>query len=704
MLTGNKQFFANMNPRDIPTKGSVDYDAFFENEAKKIKYGVVIDGVRIHGWLYWHLNHWHIYTDIEDKVDNTIKRTFKRPDARDNEWIIQEAIIQAEAERKGIMLFGVRRFGKTEFEASYIGRSATVFKGTQNLVTGGNWVDIDLITTPVMLGLDNLHPYFKTGRIGENPRKDIELGTKDKKGTRNPWSKIMMRNYEDGNNTEAAAGVTPSAFVIDEVGKFQFAQCLAAAIPSFTSPFGWRCIPILTGTSGYIKTGSDAERYFNNPEANNFIMRELKEEGGKKVSVFISGLRRMEGKIETTFGKFVENDKGILLPAESELNEIKLLESNFEIAEALIDEERRKAKLDPDPIALLKATMYYPKNTKELFLTDDGNDLPIEAINETIDYLQRNPDLQGKPVRVYRGVDGKVKFTYTTDKLPIMNYPLTKDTDTDAAGIMYEPPMDNAPTYLYIAGADPYNQNESKLGSLGTNYIYKRLYDPISGTFNRRIVFSYAARPKLMKTWHEQVELMLELYNAVCLPENEATTFIQFFDAKNKGHLLADGYNFVKEIAPNSSTKGRVKGLPASTTVQKFYHAAIKTYLTEMVQTGTDETGEFTEKMGVIRIPDIMLLKELANLRINTKTGKKEGNYDRYIAFGHVLAHEIWADKIYPYVFATAEEKEKPKQPEPKVIRSPFGLAGASNPFGVQPKNQTPNPFGINKKQVVRKN
>lgn len=699
-IINSPEFFINM--KSIPTKGSVEYEDFFAREAYKIQYGVTIDGVYIHGWLYWHLNHWHIYTDTEDPINNTIKRIFKRPDLRDNEWIINDAIVQAERERKGIMLFGVRRFGKTEFEASYVGRSATIFKGSQNLVTGGNWNDIDLITRPLTLGLDNLHPYFVNGRISENLRKDIEIGTKDKKGKRYPWSLIAMRNYEDGNHTEAAAGVTPSSFVIDEVGKFNFAQCLAAAIPSFASPFGWRCIPILTGTSGYIKSGSDAERYFNNPEANNFIVRELQEEGGKKTSVFISGYHRIDAKVTTTLGNYVYRKSGILVPDDSELNQIPFKESDFTLADNIMDEERRLAKLNPDATAYLKAVMYSPKNTKELFLTDEGNDLPIEAINEWIDYLQRNPKLQGKPVRVFRGADGKVGYSYNTEKLPVMDYPLTKDSDTDAAGIMYEPPMDNIPTYLYIAGADPYNQNESRLGSLGVNYIYKRMYDPISGTFNRRIVFSYAARPKLMKDWHERVEMMLELYGATCLPENEATTFIQFFDAKNKGYLLADGYNFVKEIAPGTTTKGRVKGLPATTTVQRYYHALTKTYLTEMVQIETDTDGEFVEKMGLVRIPDIMLLKELAALRFNLRTGKKEGNYDRYVAFGHVLAHEIWADKIYPLIYDIVEEKEEKKE-MPKVIRNPFGMAGASNPFGMQFKKQTADPFGINRRQTVKK-
>jgi hypothetical protein len=680
----SKEFFKNI--KSIPTETSSEYDAFFEEERRKITYGVTINGVYIHGWLYWHLNHWHIYTDAVDEIDNSIKRIFVRPYARDNEWIIQEALLQAEKERKGIMLFGVRRFGKTEFEASYIGRSATMNKGSQNLITGGNWVDIDLITTPLTGGLDSLHPYFVAGRISENPRKDIVLGFKNKSGKKNPWSIIAMRNYEDGNNTEAAAGVTPSAFVIDEVGKFNFSQCLAAAKPSFTSPFGWRCVPILTGTSGYIKANSDAERYFSNPEANNFISRILKEEGNKKVSVFISGLRRMEGKVKTTFGKFIEKESGILIPENSELHEIDFFDSDFNLAENIIDEERRLAALSPDPIELLKATMYYPKNTKELFLTDTGNNFPLEAIKATIEYLEANPALQGTPCRLYRDAgDGKVRISYNTDKQALNIFPLEKKDEIlkDAAIIIYEEPILNPPPYLYLSGADPYAESDSDTSdSLGSVYIYKRLYDPLTTTYQRRIVAEYTGRPKTLKEWHTNVEMLLELYNAVCLPENNTGTFIQYFDSKDKGYMLADAYDFLKEISPKTSIKStRAKGLPATPGVQKYYKELIFHYLTEELTLASKEDGTPITQLGVIRIPSIGLLRELLSYN-------KEGNFDRYVAFGHTLAHEVWADKIYPFVKMRPAEPEK-QENRPPTIQSPFG------PISQQSSRKLVNPFGL---------
>lgn len=682
-----------LNMKSIPIKDSREYDDFWRNERKKAEYGITISGVNIPPFLYWHSQLWNIYVDRPDELNNIIKRTFQHPTFRDNEWLIAEGLEEAQAARKGIMIFGSRRLGKSEFAASYIGRHATLYKGSENIITAGNWGDIDVITYKLTQGLNNLPHYFRFGRLQEGLRKEIELGFKRKDGgiiQRLSFSKIIMRNHEEGNDTEAIANITASSFVMDEVGKSKFAKVFDAAKPAFTSPYGWRCVPILTGTSGDIKKSSDAEKFFKNPEANNFIVRELKEEGGIRVSMFISGLRRMEGKIKTTLGNYIQTEKGILLPEDSELFTVPFDNTDPIKAETIIDEERLQASMSPDPTALLKATMYYPKTTKELFLSDDGNNFPIEAMLEQIAYLEQHPELQGRPVRLYRDIDNKVKVSENTNKVAINLFPLDQKDFMlkDAAVIIYEDSILNPPSYLYIAGGDPYAESDSETSdSLGSVYIYKRLYDPISGTFQRRIVAEYTARPNTLKEWHETVELLLELYNAVILPENNTSTFVQFFDGKNKGYMIADAYDFLKEISPNTSiSHKRSKGLPAVPKVKAYYKELVYQYLTEEIFMLTPEQGENITKMGCIRIPSIGLLRELVAFTLG-------GNYDRYVAFGHVLAHEVWADKIYPFIrMPKAESTEPDKKTPPKII-SPF-TNGMSNPFG---KIAT-NPFGIRRR------
>ena len=59
--------------------------------------------------------------------------------------------------------------------------------------------------------------------------------------------------------------------IIDEIGKGSFLRGLQAAIPGFTTPFGWGCSPILTGTGGDMKMFMDAKSLMFDVENFNFL-------------------------------------------------------------------------------------------------------------------------------------------------------------------------------------------------------------------------------------------------------------------------------------------------------------------------------------------------------------------------------------------------------------------------------------------------
>jgi hypothetical protein len=663
-----------INMKSIPDENSSEYDAFWQNEVRKIDHGVTINGVYLHGWLYWHLNHWKIYKDYEDKVNKTTKRVFERPNARDNEWIVQEGLIKAEKEKKGLMVFGARRLAKSEIAASYIGRSATIFEGSENVVSGGNWPDINLITDKIDKGLNSLNPYLRHGRLSSDFKKEIGLGFKDKKGNRFPWSKILVRNFENGQNPEAAAGITAMSFFSDEVGKYPFLESFLASIPCFASEFGWRCIPILTGTSGLIEPDSDAQKVFENPDAYNFVSFELKEEGGKKVSMFIPGTRRMEAKYKTNFGDFIQNEKGILLPAESELFDIDFWNSDLKKGLEICVAEQEVAKTSKDATALIKAKMYYPTNTDDLFITVSDNKFPVDAAKELMVYLEAEENNICQFINLYRDVDNKVRHKFT-DARPVQTWPAEDNENKDAPIVMYEPPMENPPYGLYIGGGDPYNQSESSQStSLGTIYIYKRFYDPIDGVFQRSMVASWAARTKTIKEWYEKVEMLLEFYNATLMIENADRGIIQYLDQKNKGYLLADGFNLLKELSPNSKIQGRDKGLPPTIPVINHSMGLLYDYCTEEITIGYKEDGEPITKLGIFRIKDKMLLKEMIGY-------KKGANVDRIVAFRHALVYEQWMDKLIPNVDVRKPGTQDNTQKKKKPMSSPF-LKASSNPFG----------------------
>lgn len=117
----SKEFYINMKDSDIPLWNPLysfdeqddDVKQFWFNEADKLTNGVNVNGVYIHPWLYWHINYWKMMLDVEDKSSPTgFSRIPGHTSLRDNEWMFTEFLQKAEAENKGIFMFGTRRFGK----------------------------------------------------------------------------------------------------------------------------------------------------------------------------------------------------------------------------------------------------------------------------------------------------------------------------------------------------------------------------------------------------------------------------------------------------------------------------------------------------------------------------------------------------------------------------------------------------------------
>jgi hypothetical protein len=116
-------------------------------------------------------------------------------------------------------------------------------------------------------------------------------------------------------------------------------------------------------------------------------------------------------------------------------------------------------------------------------------------------------------------------------------------------------------------------------------------------------------------------------------PENEAGTFIQWFERKNKGYMLAEGFVLLREINPNTKDWWSYIWIAATPKNIDFCMALLIEYCKEEIQIGTNpETGEPIKKLGITRILDRMLLTEILKYT-------KGGNYDSIVAFRHALAY-----------------------------------------------------------------
>lgn len=685
------EFLINM--KSIPKKGDREFEDFLRNEREKLLYGLTINGIYVSNWLYWHINDWKTTYPRLDPRNGQVINKFDHPPLRDNEWMVAELLEKAKKEKKGALIVGGRRIAKTSWVSSWLSLHATMYEGSQNVIVGNNKGDIRNITLQMDKGLSGLEDFLRQDRLLDDWDKEVELGWKEKKvgGKRLGWSNIYIRNTEEGRKTEVLAGITPNALVYDEIGKAPTKEVFLAGQKAFASPYGWLCVPILTGTGGDFTRGKDAEEMFHDPERFNLLAIEVPNEN-RKTGIFIPGNYATDyPKKEVPLSEYLNADKG------TELDNITIRVTQWELSNRMIDEELEKWQRANDQKEYLKALMYAPRKVDDCFLSNiDENPFPVEALKKHLDFLTR---VDGKPiyVRLRRDLNNKIVYEEVIGQKPIMDYPVKKETLKDAPVVLYEEPMPNAPDFLYIAGGDPYNQSQSVTSpSLGTIYVYKKIYDPVAGTFQRRIVASYSARPDDMKKWHEIAEMLLELYNATCMIENIGTNFIQYLENKNKAYYLADGYNLAKEINYRSNAMvGKMKGLPATTGVQNHYKNLIIQYLTEPIIVGLNtETNEPIEVLGLTRIPDPMLIIELINFRETEfrKGGgmKKKGNFDRYVSFGHVLAYEEYLEKIAPIIKIKPQE-EVSRQAKPKEIRSPFMISSSDMPIF----ETSSNPFGI---------
>lgn len=621
-----------INQRRIPDRESEEYKAFFAFHKELCLNGAMMDGQYINPFLYWHLNIWHTEVDVIDDYGR-INQKYANPYLRDNEWLVTNEIDRAHKERKGLVILGIRRFAKSVIEASYIAHGATFDENSQNIIAGLNAPDIKLITDKIDKGLNFLPTAWRWQRIEDNWKNQVTLGIKTRGGERIPFSQILIRNLDEGNNEEAIAGTKPRRLIIDEIGKGSFLRGLQAAIPGFTTPFGWGCSPILTGTGGDMKKFMDAKSLMFDVENFNFLTYNNAKDERRVHGLFIGHQYRMEAKEESSLGLYLGKDES------SSLHQVKMLVSNEEKATEITNGNLERLRKAGDRMAYLKEKMYYPQEVDDIFLNEDTNIFDIEAAKRQKARLL-SEERTGTPVVLYDDGNG-VKHTFT-DKLPITQFPIKATDQKDAPVVIYEFPVESPPYGLYVAGVDPYRQGKSAYSdSLGSVYIYKRMTSISGEKYQDMFVASYCARPDDKKTWEEQARLLIKYYNARTLCENDEISFIDYMISKGDAHYLERQPDWLKEIVPNTTVR-RDYGIHRSAEkIRDFLHGCLKKYTEEVVHEEKDDDGNVTSQVkGMSKIFDPVLLEEMIQYN-------EDGNFDRIIAAELAIALAMKLDPIF---------------------------------------------------------
>lgn len=674
----SSQFYINMKDKPEWAVGKTfeeqkrEVQQFHIEEAKKLQKGVTIGGVKIHPWLYWHLNYWTFLKDLPPDEDGNINSVHSHPDLRDNEWMLQEALFQANKDKQGIVGVGARRITKSVFISSWLAFNATTKYGGElrvNSVIGGTQKDLDNIADYVDYGLDNVHPFFKMDKVGKDWDTGVTLGTKNSDNTKEIFSKMTITNVNMGTkkSTQKAAGATPNSIVFDEIGKYSFLKTFNTAKYSIATEHGWRTIPILFGTSGEMSEAGDAQKMVNNPKAYKMIemnwdwleRRYAKPTWTKKYwGVFFPGQMSLDcgiPKKRISLSEYLEID-------DPELKEIEFYETRW-VESTDIMLQRRKDLERTDKKAYDDELMFMPLDPEDCFLDGGSNPFPMAEATRHRNKIFQQGDI-GRNMDVFKKVDQndtKIQFDFSSK--PIANFPFEGGILDCGIQVFEDPPEENDFDYTYVAGLDHYKHIESTGDSIGALYIFKRFVN-LNDAFSDRIVCSYVSRPASMNTFNRTCELLLEGYGAECLQENADISLQQYLEAKGKDvKLLANGEEIARRLISGNAKQTNKYGLTPTTKNKEYLLKVIIAYCWEVVESYIDRDGNEISVLGIERINDIHLLDEI----IGYKPGK---NVDRIIAFAHALVWARYLDdiRVLPRVKQKkANDKMKAEREEKKL-------------------------------------
>jgi hypothetical protein len=217
----SKEFYINLDKKDIPPKNHSDYLALRDWERKKCIEGITINGIHIWGSLYYHLNHFKTDIDYLDNQGNIVPK-IEVPTFRDNEWLMHEAYNNSYTAtlKEGLIVGSGRQVSKTTTQVSLVTRQLFLFQNSEVLGLFLNKPDKETFTKKLLVALQNITDFLVIPNIDKDLTKEyIRFGITQKDNEPFIYSKLYMYLTSGGINTEIGAGKTVNMFFVDEALK-----------------------------------------------------------------------------------------------------------------------------------------------------------------------------------------------------------------------------------------------------------------------------------------------------------------------------------------------------------------------------------------------------------------------------------------------------------------------------------------------------
>jgi hypothetical protein len=283
-----------------------------------------------------------------------------------------------------------------------------------------------------------------------------------------------------------------------------------------------------------------------------------------------------------------------------------------------------------DPKTIIKVVSNMPITPSEAIIQGGVSQFPVVDIENRILEINSNPNfyddtLVGQLVIT----EGKVEFVPTSDT-PIRFYQQKDNKNMPGAIEIFEKPQtdSNGEVYAnrYIAGADPYDNDESTTTSLGSILILDLMTD--------RIVAEYTGRPPMADDYFEICRRLCLYYNARLNYENNKKGLFGHFSKMNSTYLLTDVLEILvdKQMMKPGGVGNTAKGTNASNSINGWGRQLIAKYLLTPQTIVVAEEGEEKE----VKKRNLDFIRNKA-LLIELSQWNPFGNFDRVSAMGMLM-------------------------------------------------------------------
>ena len=316
---------------------------------------------------------------------------------------------------------------------------------------------------------------------------------------------------------------------------------------------------------------------------------------------------------------------------------------NSKIEEALesITLERKKWKSELTPEQFQLRISQKPMNIAEAFAYRKQSIFPQGILQKQLKMIS-DKEYSYEHIELERDQDGIT--AKRSNRLPISKFPVDKkQSNKEGVLVVWERPVKNPEFGAYYASIDPVSEGKTTTSdSLCSIFVYKNPIeirretpDGIETIIEKdKIVAAWCGRYNDINKTHEQLEKIIEWYNAWTVVENNISLFIQHMIAKRKQKYLVPKAQilFLKDIGSNRTVYQEYGWKNTGTLFKNHLISYAIEFLREQIDEETDINGAvISQTLGIERIPDPMLLKEMLAYYPGL-------NVDRLVAFSALIA------------------------------------------------------------------